>query len=381
MQVEDFTNPSGTITLTSEGASAFVPAPLPPQLQVSWSLTQRLAKAERALGRLAGIGKTLPNPHLLIRPFVRREAVLSSRIEGTQASATDLLLFEASGEPSSDVTDVREVANYVRALDYGRKRLAELPISLRFLREIHLKLMRGVRGDQHAPGEFRAIQNWIGPPGCSIANATYVPPAVPAMHEALDAFEKYLHAKTDLPLLVRCALIHYQFEAIHPFLDGNGRVGRLLIAFLLESEHALEQPLLNLSAFFERNRRDYYELLHAVSRRSEWTDWIMFVLRGVEEQADDAIQRSDSMLLLWRTYRERVAVARTSALLAAIVDELFASPATTIARVRDRLGITYPSAKNNVDKLVDFGILTAPKDEGRNRIFVADEIIRTVEAP
>lgn len=381
MRVEDFTNPAGTITLTSGGAPAFVPAPLPPQLQVSWSLTEHLAKAERALGRLAGIGNALPNPHLLIRPFVRREAVLSSRIEGTQASVGDLLLFEAAGQPASDVSDVREVANYIRALDYGRKRLAELPISLRFLRETHMQLMKDVRGDQHAPGEFRTLQNWIGPPGCSIANATHVPPPVPAMHQALDAFERYLHTRSDLPLLVRCALIHYQFEAIHAFLDGNGRVGRLLIAFLLESEHVLEQPLLYLSAFFERNRNDYYKLLRDVSRTSAWTDWIVFFVRGVEEQAEDAAQRSNSMLTLWKAYRDRVAVARTSALLAAIVDELFASPATTIARVRDRLGITYPSAKNNVEKLVALGILTPPTSEGRNKIFIADEIIRTVEAP
>lgn len=381
MKREDFTNPSGTITLTSGGAPAFIPAPLPPNLDVTWFLTEGLAKAERALGKLAGIGNTLPNPHLLIRPFVRREAVLSSRIEGTQASVADLLLFEAAGEPSSDISDVREVVNYIRALDFGRERLGELPISLRFLRETHAQLMRGVRGEQHDPGEFRRVQNWIGPPRSAIGDATYVPPPVQEMHGALDAFEKYLHAESDLPLLVRCALIHYQFEAIHPFLDGNGRVGRLLIAFLLESEHVLDQPLLYLSAFFERNRQEYYELLRAVSRRSAWTDWILFFLRGIAEQADDAIQRSHSMLALWKIYRDKVAVARTSALLAAIVDELFASPATTIARVRDRLGITYPTAKNHVEKLVGLGIISPTTTEGRNKIFVADEIIRTVEAP
>jgi len=381
MKAEDFTQPAGALTLTPDGASAFVPAPLPPQLAADWSLSGILAKAERAVGRLAGIGHNLPNPHLLIRPFVRREAVLSSRIEGTEASVGDLLLFEAAGSPESNVSDVREVANYIAALDYGRGRLTDLPISLRFLREVHARLMSGVRGEERAPGEFRRIQNWIGPSGCTVRDAAYVPPPVPLMHGALDAFERYLHASSDLPLLLRCALIHYQFEAIHPFLDGNGRVGRLLITFLLESEQVLEQPLLYLSAFFERNRSDYYALLRDVSRRSAWSEWIAFFLRGVAEQATDASDRAHTMLALWKSFRDKVTTARSSALLTAIVDDLFASPATTIARVRDRFNITYPSAKNNVQKLVDLGILTPPETEGRNRIFVADEIIRTVEAP
>lgn len=381
MKPEDFTNPAGAVTLTPEGALAFVPAPLPPELFSNWALTETLAKAERAVGRLAGIGHNLPNPHLLIRPFVRREAVLSSRIEGTQASVGDLLLFEVAGAPESNVSDVREVANYIAALDYGRQRLADLPISLRFLREVHARLMTGVRGEERAPGEFRRIQNWIGASGCTIRDATYVPPPVPHMEEALGAFERYLHAHSDLPLLVRFALIHYQFEAIHPFLDGNGRVGRLLITFLLESERVLEQPLLYLSAFFEQNRSDYYSLLRDVSRRSAWNEWIAFFLRGIEEQANDASDRTQTMLTLWKSFRDKVTKARSSALLTAIIDDLFASPATTIARVRDRFKITYPSAKNNVEKLVDLGILTPPDTEGRNRVFVASEIIKTVEGP
>lgn len=381
MKPEDFTNPAGAVTLTSGDASAFVPAPLPPELPANWSLTETLAKAERAVGRLAGIGHNLPNPHLLIRPFVRREAVLSSRIEGTQASVGDLLLFEAAGAPESNVSDVREVSNYIVALDYGRARLAELPLSLRFLREVHAYLMSGVRGQERAPGEFRSIQNWIGPSGCTLRDAAYVPPPVPEMHRALDAFERYLHTPSDLPLLLRCALIHYQFEAIHPFLDGNGRVGRLLITFLLESEHVLAQPLLYLSAFFERNRSDYYALLRDVSHHSAWTEWIAFFLRGVTEQANDASDRVQTMLALLKSFRDKVTTVRSSALLTAMIDDLFASPATTIARVRDRFNITYPSAKNNVQKLVDLGILTTPDTEGRNKIFVADEIIRTVEAP
>lgn len=380
MKREDFTDPAGALTVTPDGALAFVPAKLPPQLELSWSLTSALASAERAVGKLAGIGHTLPNPHLLIRPFVRREAVLSSRIEGTQASVGDLLLFETAGEPAANETDVREVANYIAALDYGRELLTRLPLSLRFLREVHARLLAGVRGENRAPGEFRRIQNWIGPERCTISDATYVPPPVAEMEKALDAFERYLHARSGLPLLVRCGLIHYQFEAIHPFLDGNGRVGRLLMTFLLESEGALDQPLLYLSAFFERNRDDYYRLLRDVSYRSAWEEWLTYFLRGVAEQADDAITRSQAMLALWKSYREKVTAARNSALLAAIVDELFASPATTIVRLAKQFNVSYPAAKHNVEKLVNLGILRLRSSDGRNRIFVADAILAAVDA-
>jgi Fic family protein len=297
---------SGNVMVkTGRNASTFVPSPLPPSLDLTWELASSVAKAERAVGELAGIGATLPNPDLLIQPFVRREAVLSSRIEGTEASIGDLVLFEAGNAPAA-ATDVREVANYITALDYGFQRLGTLTLSLRFIREVHEKLMHGVRGAQRRPGEFRTVQNWIGAPGTPMSEATYVPPAVPEMLEALDAFEKYLHAGSTVPTLVRLALIHYQFEAIHPFLDGNGRVGRLLITFLLNDR------LLYLSAFFERHRADYYRLLLGVSRRGAWFEWIDFFLRAVTEQANDAIARVRRILDLHADYRRRITSTRNS---------------------------------------------------------------------
>ncbi len=252
MQPTDFTDTkSGRLVKAPQGYWAFVPAPLPPQLDLTWALAGRLSEADRALSELKGVAQTLPNPHLLIGPFVRREAVLSSRIEGTQASLSDLLLYEAAGRPEAasagDTADVREVANYVAALEHGLSRMNTLPLSLRLVREMHERLMAGVRGDHLTPGEFRRTQNWIGPVGCTLNDATYVPPPVDEMGEALGKMERFWHAPSDLPPLVRVGLAHCQFEAIHPFLDGNGRIGRLLITMLLSTEGLLPQPLLYLS--------------------------------------------------------------------------------------------------------------------------------------
>ncbi len=226
-------NGAGKLVKAPQGYWAFVPHPPPPPLKLTWNLVRENSEADRALSELAGVARTLPNPHLLIHPFIRREAVLSSRIEGTQASLSDLLFFEVSGQRDVYSADVIEVSNYVKAMEYGVERLEKLPVSLRLIREIHKQLMEGVRGEQMTPGEFRRKQNWIGPPGCTLVEATFVPPPEAEMKEALDQFEKYLHASAQWPPLIRLALIHYQFEAIHPFLDGNGRVGRLLLTFLL----------------------------------------------------------------------------------------------------------------------------------------------------
>ncbi|MGH7372019.1 MAG: Fic family protein, partial [Candidatus Methylomirabilales bacterium] len=240
-------SPSGKVVRTPQGYWAFVPNPLPPPIQYDPETVGLLSDADRGLGHLAGIGQLLPNPHLLIAPYIRREAVLSSRIEGTQASLSDLLYFEAAEEEPPRAPDVQEVQNYVRAMEYGLKQLKKLPLSLRLVREIHAILMGGVRGEQRRPGEFRQTQNWIGPPGCSLVEATFVPPPVSEMNDALGAWEKFLHEVKDIPPLVQCAVLHYQFEAIHPFLDGNGRAGRLLITFFLCERGYLPQPLLYLS--------------------------------------------------------------------------------------------------------------------------------------
>jgi Fic family protein len=371
----------GRLVRTTQSYVAFVPNPLPPAISFDLDLAGRLSEADRALSELAGIARTLPNPHLLIGPFVRREAVLSSRIEGTQASLSDLLFFEAANLREKEVPDVREVSNYVRALEYGLSRLTELPLSLRLIREIHERLLQGTRGEHLTPGEFRRSQNWIGPAGCTLMDASYVPPPVNEMNEALDAFEKFLHADSGLPPLVRLAVIHYQFEAIHPFLDGNGRIGRLLLTLLLCTEKLLTQPLLYLSAYFERHREEYYARLLGVSQEGSWDMWIRFFLRAVAVQARDAIRRSDLLLSLWRRYRQQLQEARSSALLLAIVDSLFEYPALTNPRAAKAHRITPRSAQLNIDKLGAAGILQEATGHKRNRVYVAPEIIRILEEP
>jgi Fic family protein len=383
VQPDSFTNRApGQVRKTPQGYWAFSPNPLPPELEPTWDLARRISLADRALSELAGIARTLPNPHLLIGPFVRREAVLSSRIEGTQASLSDLFVFEASGVANPRTPDVKEVANYVDALEHGLKRLAELPISLRLIREMHARLMSGifgVRGEHLTPGEFRRSQNWIGPPGCALADATYVPPPEAEMKVALSELEKYLHTTSPLPPLVRMALVHYQFEAIHPFLDGNGRIGRLLITLLLCAEGLLPQPLLYLSAFFERHRPDYYRLLLAVSQEGRWVDWVSFFLDGVAQQSQDAIKRSSRLLDLWQTYRERLQSERSSPLALRMVDVLFSYPVVTLAGTTRLLGVTPRAAQNNIDKLIAEGILRETTGRQRNRVYASRRIIEILE--
>src|SRR3989449_1580647 len=262
---------SGRWIKTLEGYRAFYPNPLPPPIEWTQPLGGALANASTLVGKLAGEGKRLPNPHVLIRTFVRREAVLSSRIEGTQATLGELLAAEAGAAVERSPDDLREVANYVVALEYGVRRLRTLPLSLRLVRELHAKLMRGVRGEAATPGEFRRTQNWIGRPAATLADATFVPPPPDRLMDVLAPWESFLHDRS-LPPLVHAALVHAQFEAIHPFLDGNGRVGRLLITLLLAERQILATPLLYLSAFFEAPRREYYERLLAISEQGPWRE-------------------------------------------------------------------------------------------------------------
>jgi Fic family protein len=377
----DFTANSPGRVVRASGFWVYVPNPLPPPLKPEWALAEPLAEASHRLGELAGITRNLPNPHLLIASFVRREAVLSSRIEGTQATLTDLVRFEAAPArvAPAAAADVNEVANYVKALEYGLGRLRTLPMSLRLLREVHQRLMQGVRGDHATPGEFRRSQNWIGPPGSTLAGATYVPPPVDEMHAALDAFEKFLHVPSPLPPLVRLAMIHQQFEAIHPFLDGNGRVGRLLITLLLCEWQLLPDPVLYLSAFFERTRSEYYMHLLAVNQRGAWREWILYFLEGVRSQADDAIRRSVELLDLRQSYRRRLEAARAPGLPLRLLDDLFGAPATTVARAAKFLDVTPRSAQLTIRKLVHAGILEEATGRKRDRVFVAPGILGVLD--
>lgn len=365
---------------------AFVPYPLPPEIEPDWALTHTLSEADRALSELAGVGRTMPNPHLLIGPFIRREAVLSSRIEGTRADVTDLYAYQAGQlslpgmAAAPPEADVREVHNYVRALEYGLERLETLPVSLRLIREIHGRLLEGVRGERATPGAFRDRQNWLGPEDSTLEDATFVPPPVPQMHEALYALEKYLHSDDVYPPLVRLAMMHYQFEAIHPFIDGNGRVGRLLISLVLVRWGLLPQPLLYLSAFLSRHRQEYYDLLMAVSERGSWAEWISFFLTGVAEQSDDAVTRARRLQDLRADWHDRLTEARASALLLQLADHIFDSPVITIPQAQEVLGVTYHTAQRHVQRLVDADILQQAGDADYGRTFVAGEILDVIGA-
>lgn len=380
MNPGDFSLPNGRIVRTSSGLVAFVPNPLPPALSWTPNFANSLSEADRALGALAGLSNALLNPALLVRPFVRREAVLSSRIEGTQASLSDLYAFEAQQLPLiPPPPDVREVYNYVTALEYGLKRVKQLPVSLRLIREVHDRLMKGVRGEHMTPGEFRLTPNWIGPAGSTPESAPYVPPPPDEMMTGLGDFERYLHADPHLPPLARLGLLHYQFEAIHPFLDGNGRVGRLLISMLLCVWELMPQPLLYLSAYFDANRQEYYDRLLAVSQRSEWNEWLVFFLNGVATQSQDAVRRIQRLQALRERYRERVQATRAAARLLQAVDLLFMHPLITISQVQTGLKVQFPVAKRYVDQLVAVGILREVTGRARNRVYRADEILKVIE--
>ncbi|HJS29008.1 MAG TPA: Fic family protein [Anaerolineales bacterium] len=381
MDPKDFSETSpGRVLRTSQGYWAFIPNQLPPSINWSAPLISALGEAERNLGRLASLADTLPSAHIIARPFTRREAVLSSRIEGTRASFVDLYRYESTQlSPLETPSDVKEVHNYVRALDYGLKRLDELLVSLRLIREMHGILMEGVHGNYLTPGEFRRSQNWIGIPGSTLENATMVPPPVDEMHTALDGLQKFIHAPSEIPQLVRAGLIHYQFEAIHPFLDGNGRVGRLLVILLLVQWGLISQPLLYLSAFFEAHRLDYYNHLLRVSQRGEWEGWLVFFLMGVSSQAQDAITRIERLGKLRTAYQERLRSERAAERLFQTLDVLFERPILNIRQLEAALDVPYRTAQRYVERLVKIGILREVTGRSRNRLYRAEEILRALE--
>jgi len=382
---DDFSSEApGKLVSVGEGRWAFVPAALPPKLSYGPPLVAALSEADRALGELAGLGRTLPNPYLLTRHFLRREAVLSSRIEGTRASLVDLFAFEVEpplfGEPERR-DDVQEVQNYVRALEHGIARLEDLPISQRLLREMHAVLMEGVRGAQRDPGEFRRILNWIGPPGAGLEEATYVPPPPAEITTALSALERHIHGDTGLPPLLEIALVHYQFEAIHPFLDGNGRIGRLLITLMLIERDLLPEPLLYLSAYFERHRGAYYDHLLAVSQNGKWEGWLLFFLRGVSVEASDASRRAGKLFELRETYRERFQREGARPNLLTAVNHLFENPVTSIRELAEVMGVSFEAARRLVGSLEERGVLEEITGRRRNRVYAAREILQVLQGP
>lgn len=373
---------SGTFLPEPTGYRAFVPAQLPPNPPIVFdgTLSTLLSKADVELGRLDGVTSILPNPDLFVAMYVRQEAVLSSQIEGTQASLTDVLQYEAGAEEGALATDVGEVFNYVRAMNHGLKRLPELPLSLRLIREIHAELMKDTRGHERQPGEFRTTQNWIGAGGSTLATASFVPPAPHRLGEALGNLEKFLHDE-QLPPLVHAAVAHAQFETIHPFLDGNGRIGRLLITFLLCHRGVLGKPLLYLSHYLKRNRAEYYDRLQAIRLEGRWEEWIAFFLRGVAEVARAAIETARRIIAL-RDEKGRLlqAEGKASGNLLRALDVLFEQPIVTVRLMEQRLDVTFATANKIVERLVAVGVLRERTGYARNRRFVFEPYLALFDA-
>jgi len=381
MDLGAFSDPSGRLLKISDGNTVFVPNSLPPDIDYDRATTKLIADSHTKLGRLSGIGELLPNPHILISPYLRREAVLSSRIEGTKASLADLFQYELNGKESIDEAwkRVREVRNYVQALEnsLGVIKKTDHYIDLEVIKHAHRTLLQAVRGEDRSPGNFRKIQVHIGS-SRKIEDARYVPPGPETLSDLLANLEAFIRdPPPDMPILVQCALLHYQFEAIHPFVDGNGRIGRLLITLFLCERNILPLPLLYLSAFFEKNRTEYFDRLLAVSQRSEWANWIKFFLNAVSQQADEAIQNINIRALLRLKDRYEDLLRKHSATRNAhlLKDGLFSNPYTTINNASEFLKVSFVTAQKTIEFLRGYGILTQVTKRPRNRIFVAKEIL------
>ena len=365
------------------GYRAFIPAPLPPEppLDLEGRLLETLSEANYALGRLDGAVLTLPNPDLFVFMYVRKEAVLSSQIEGTQSSLQNLLAAEARLFDPNTPQDVGEVTNYVRAMNHGLVLLSELPVSVRLIREIHATLMQGVRGGRLQPGELRTSQNWIGPVGCTLTTATFVPPPPHEVQRVLGDLEIFLHQGAGLPPLVQVGLAHAQFETIHPFLDGNGRVGRLLITFLLTEKKLLAKPVLYLSHYFKQHRAEYYECLQAVRDAGDFEGWLAFFLRGVSTVSREATDTAAAILRMREDYRARITdnLGRAASNGQRVMDRLFDHPIITVATVREWLGLTPAGANQIVNRLEGIGLLREITGYARNRRFRFDPYLRLFE--
>jgi Fic family protein len=381
MRPDGFTSQArGAVRKTPTGFYAFFPEPLPRRLDLPSELVVLLDEATGAVHRLGGVGRLIPNPHLLIGPHLRLEAVLSSRIEGTKTDVGQLLRFEA-GETSNsnDADDAQEVQNYIQAMELGLTRVHEgFPISIRLFREMHEILLSGVRGQHRRPGDLRESPVWIG--GTTLDNSVFVPPPQDEMRIALDDLERFLH-EHDHPLLVQLALAHYQFEIIHPFLDGNGRIGRLLIPLMLVLRGALSQPLLYLSAYFEEHRSEYYDHLLITSQTGDLVPWLTFFLRGVRRQARDAEERTVRLVELQHNMRNVLLEEGRPNSVVRLAEYLFSVPVVSASRVSRILDVTRPTAHSAIEALVERGDLEEVTGKERNRIYEAPRIFDAVYGP
>ena len=380
MRTSDFRAPAaGRIHRSMNGIDTFVPSTLPPTITYDERLVLVLSRADTALSELSGIGRQLPNPHLLINPYLRREAILSSRIEGTRTSLSDLLLDEIDAvreRTPEDEADLREVRNYITALEFGIAELAAgRPLTLKLVTALHARLMFQVRGHSSSPGRFRTIQNWIGPRNSTVDKAIYVPPPPDLLLECLTDWERFLHVQGEMPDLIRCAILHEQFEAIHPFIDGNGRIGRLLITLFLIERDRLSQPLLYLSAYIEAHRLDYYHLLQQVRTDGDWNSWMLFFLRGIEETAREAVQQTKRLVDLREAFRSHL-LNKPKAL--ALIDHLFVNPYITVARAQKILEVSDPTARSAVSTLEASGVVVQLTGGRWRRTYVCHQILDAI---
>ncbi|MBD3231926.1 Fic family protein [Candidatus Dependentiae bacterium] len=364
---------SGQYVSQLRGYKAFIPTNLPPipAIKISGEMEQLLKKAELSLANLNGISNALPNIDLFIGMYVKKEALISAQIEGTQASLEDIFEFE-TGKKLENINDVEEVVNYIKALNYGIKRLKTLPMSLKLLKELHNILLKGTRGFEKTPGEFRKTQNWIGPAGCNLQTASFVPPPPDEMIKSLGKLELYMHAKKSiLPDLVDCALIHYQFETIHPFLDGNGRLGRLLITFYLYWKNILRKPLLYLSYYFKKNRQEYYDRLSMVRTSGNYEQWISFFLTGIIETSESAITDIKKILELKEKHFKLMLKEKISSPNAIVLlNQIFYTPLVSINDVQSLLGISHQAASNLISDFEKIGIVKEITGKKRDKRFI-----------
>jgi len=356
---------------------SFIPEKLPPKFEYSPQLVLALSKADSTLSKLSGAGLLLPNPNLLVIPYLKKEALSSSRIEGTRISLSDYFLSEAKGIEKEDI-EATEVGNYLKSMNYALKEIEKNPISLNLIREMHKLLMKGVRGNELFPGNFRTVQNWIGPENTKIQDATFVPASQEEVERLINDLIDYLNQNDGTPLLIKCALMHYQFETIHPFCDGNGRIGRSLITLYLCKKNKISKPLLYASDYFEKHRREYYELLLNTNKTGNFEDWIKFFLEAIKVQSEDALERTIKIQKLREKYQIEIKNHKQAINLLNVIDMLFMNPFIQISQIAKNLNITYPTAKKAVQNLIKLNILKSVGESERNKLFVAHEILDVV---
>jgi Fic family protein len=375
------TTRAGTYVPQPGGFVAFIPSRLPPKPPIAFDgMVKLLSKADQAIGRLDGEIRNLPNPDLFVAMYVRREAVLSSQIEGTQSTLEDLLAVELEPRVRDLSRDVDEIVNYVSAMNYGLERLLTLPLSLRLIREIHGELLKGGRGANRLPGEFRKTQNYIAPAGArGMDDATFIPPPAQEMRKALDNLERFLHDPGDLPDLAHVGVAHAQFETIHPFMDGNGRVGRLLITFLLVHKGVLHRPLLYLSVYLKRHRLEYYDRLMAIRDRGDWEGWLRFFVQGVAETAEEATLKARAIVKLMTEQRLGIQDRGLSPNAFRLLDLLYERPLVHVNLVREELGLSFATANGLIDQFQSLGLVQEITGRKRDRVFRFGAYLRHFE--